>query len=372
MHKKISVNKILSNPFRDIKRYPLDEEKVKRLMDKMTKTKAGFHDNLLVRPHPTKKDYYELGYGHHRIESVRRLGITEIEPSVCDLDDAEMLLTMFDENSETTNNLSFQVFTVETAKKFLDDKLAEYKTLKEFFADTSRCHELMAPLLNLQTNSKTAEATWSQLKKTGVGGFTIFKFLNGEGVRPKLGKKYKTDLKWTQFVIEGALAILKLPDDTEDSPTEEKNGKKKGISRKAVMSFPSVTQADAFRKAVTKYPIPKEKQVKLAKKLADEGVGKRNIEQAVKKATNKKNIDRFELIEDEFKSIVIASKNLTTKISGFISLCHKNKVRELKGTKVSAGLMEIGALRKKIEKMLSMEPHNEIKSGQKLLEGDKS
>ena len=139
-HKVIPVDHILNNPFRNVKKYPLEEEKVKRLMDKMTKTKAGFHDNLLVRPHPTKKDRFELGYGHHRIEAVRRLKIKEIEPSVCNLNDSEMLLTMFDENSETTNNLSFQVFSIETAKKYLDGLLANCLTYNDVMRHAQMSH----------------------------------------------------------------------------------------------------------------------------------------------------------------------------------------------------------------------------------------
>jgi len=411
-HKKISVSHILSNPFRNIKKYPLDDAKVKRLMDKMTKTKAGFHDNLLVRPHPKKKEYYELGYGHHRIEAVKRLGIKDIEPSVCDLDDSEMLLTMFDENSETMNDLSFQIFTVETAKKYLDGILAKCLTYNDVMA------------YNVISHLITSTKAFANAKRNGTGAVIITEFLNGESVRPKRGKQYTTGLQWTQRTISSALTIIRLPDDSdeylkkleeekkkkkeeeekkaekekaekkkkrkeegkekeeeeeeeeeekeEEKEEEEKKKKKWPVSKKAILLFTSLNQTDAFSKAVQKYHLAIKKQYTLAKELADEGAGWATIERRVKKAANKKDVDRFELIGDEFKSIVTASKNLTTKISSFMSLCSKNKVRELKGVKVSAGLMEIGVLHKKMKKMLAMEPHEETETSQKLLEGGKS
>lgn len=92
----IKLKDILPNPFRDVKRNPLDEAKVAELESSINDT--GFWDNVVVRK---TKAGYELAYGHHRIAAAIRAGITEADFIVKDLDDAMMLKIMARENSET-------------------------------------------------------------------------------------------------------------------------------------------------------------------------------------------------------------------------------------------------------------------------------
>jgi ParB family chromosome partitioning protein len=39
---------------------------------------TGFWDNILVRPHPEKPGFYQLAYGHTRLEAAKRCGVTHI------------------------------------------------------------------------------------------------------------------------------------------------------------------------------------------------------------------------------------------------------------------------------------------------------
>ena len=94
---KLKLKDILPNPFRDVKRNPLDEAKVAELVSSIHDT--GFWDNVVVRKNKAGK--YELAYGHHRIAAAIKAGIVEADFIVKKLDDAMMLKIMARENSET-------------------------------------------------------------------------------------------------------------------------------------------------------------------------------------------------------------------------------------------------------------------------------
>jgi hypothetical protein len=94
---RLKLKEILANPFRDVKRNPLDEAKVAELVSSIHDT--GFWDNVVVRKNKAGK--FELAYGHHRIAAAIKAGIVEADFIVKKLDDAMMLKIMARENSET-------------------------------------------------------------------------------------------------------------------------------------------------------------------------------------------------------------------------------------------------------------------------------
>ncbi len=93
----IKLSEIKPNPNRDLKFNPFNEEKIVALMASIGET--GFWTNVIVRKSPDGKGY-EQAYGHHRIESARRSGITEADFVVRDLDENMMLKMMELENQE--------------------------------------------------------------------------------------------------------------------------------------------------------------------------------------------------------------------------------------------------------------------------------
>ena len=227
------------------------------------------------------------------------------------------------------------------------------------------------------------EGPWRRIKLHGVGHQSIVTFLNGSPSRAKRGYQCDSNMAWNAKVIEQALNILDLPDDT-DIPDEEvveikitkskkanttknesSNQKKLretkekrmsgAISRKAVTSFPKMTQATSFIKSIGKYPIPREKQIKLAKKLSEEGSGAKQIAKAVKKAAGRKNINKWELMEDDFNSIITSTKLLTTKMNKFVKACHDNKLTKLSGDAVKIGYMEIWHLANAMKAMKELD-----------------
>ena len=94
---RIAVERLRPNPWRDLRRYPLDEGRIKLLQSSIADT--GFWDNVLVRASPTEVGMYELAYGHTRVEAARRNGVAEIAAPVRMLSDEEMLSIMIHENA---------------------------------------------------------------------------------------------------------------------------------------------------------------------------------------------------------------------------------------------------------------------------------
>jgi hypothetical protein len=120
---KVSIDKIESNPHRDPVKYPVDEDKVARLMESYSKT--GFWNNLIARPHPDKEGFFQIGYGQHRLTACRRMGITEIDLEVKDMSDLDMLRVLVDENEEFnhTRTTKYIIENVEAAKKFIESHI---------------------------------------------------------------------------------------------------------------------------------------------------------------------------------------------------------------------------------------------------------
>ena len=94
---KIKLSNVKPNPNRDLAFNPYNEEKIAALMASIGET--GFWTNVIVRQSPDGKGY-EQAYGHHRIESARRSGITEADFVVRELDENMMLKMMELENQE--------------------------------------------------------------------------------------------------------------------------------------------------------------------------------------------------------------------------------------------------------------------------------
>jgi hypothetical protein len=128
---KIALSNIEPNPHRDMKRNPLDKAQVKAIAESINRNDWG--ENVIVRPHPTKKGKFQLAYGHHRDGALRSLGFKEAEFIVKEIDDWGMYTWMVDENEsqrEVTPALIFE--NIEAGINFLEPIVRECETAEEF------------------------------------------------------------------------------------------------------------------------------------------------------------------------------------------------------------------------------------------------
>ncbi len=178
----------------------------------------------------TKKGKYQLAYGHHRLEAIKKVGIEELENiPVKDLNDAMMIKMMANENlDQWKTNPKVINESVRVTKKFLDDELAKYDSWKEI-----RSNDSIRPIFDTEPQFRSA-------KGKGVGQTIILKFL---GEPP-----------WKQHMIQEALAQLK----------ESKE------MREAEEIFTTQNDAKVFRKVSKKIKIkiPEGNEKKVAKKVA--------------------------------------------------------------------------------------------------------
>lgn len=93
---KVSLTQLKPNPHRNIESYPVDEDKVRELIKSYENT--GFWGGLVCRK---VGEHYEIAFGHHRLEALRRMKFEQVEVNVKNLDDATMLRMMADKNSES-------------------------------------------------------------------------------------------------------------------------------------------------------------------------------------------------------------------------------------------------------------------------------
>ena len=95
MQETVNVEELKPNPHRNTNRYPINEQKIEELMSSYDST--GYWGNIIGRKNGAG---YEIAFGHHRLEALRRKGIKKAEIIVRELSELEMLKMMADENSE--------------------------------------------------------------------------------------------------------------------------------------------------------------------------------------------------------------------------------------------------------------------------------
>lgn len=127
---KVKLGQLSSNPFRDIKNYPIDKQKVEQLKKSIKQT--DFWDNILARE---KDGKIEIAYGHHRLMALQELYDSdyEIDIPIKELDDETMIRIMANENMEYWNgNPEVIIETIRVVKKYLE---GNPKIAKEFSDD---------------------------------------------------------------------------------------------------------------------------------------------------------------------------------------------------------------------------------------------
>jgi hypothetical protein len=171
---KIKLEYIENNPYRDLEKFPLVEDKIEQLVEIIESTR--FYNNIFARPHPNKDGFFQIAYGHHRLEALRRIGIKSIDIPVDELSDAEMIQAMVADNMKDYDNAERPIIAIESvraAKNFLDSELAKYDSWEDFERLGGFTRSLFNP-----PSGKTFKAWWKN-QKSCVGHHIIRRFLHG-------------------------------------------------------------------------------------------------------------------------------------------------------------------------------------------------
>jgi len=303
---KIKVSRIKPNPYRRMKTYPIDKNKVKRLETSIQET--TFWDNILARPHPTKKGFFQLAYGHHRLMALRNLGVDTIDIPIRNIDNATMLRIMANENLEWNQSPAVINETVHATRDFLNKELAKYETWEEAKSNSA----ITLNCINSQGFGK--------VKTKGVGQRTILKFLGGN---------------WNRSMVQGALETL---DDNM-------------VDRESVEILDTMHQGKVFRKSCKDYDVPKERQKELATKLKKGKITSRHIARETKRfiATKEGTKTQTDDLEYDFEEINKLAKKLKDRIWEFQTTLEEMGVEELQGVSTFLTITSLAFLQKQIQ-----------------------
>jgi Predicted transcriptional regulators len=344
----VKVSKIEANPHRDLINYPIAHSKIEEKKASINKT--GFWDNVLARPHPKKEGYFQLAYGHTRIEAIRELGIKEIELIIKDKTDMEMLLILADENKENEEEPSRVNETVYAVRKYINlqfEKCEKWEDLAEDITSRLFLKDLSTPTDKHHTKEGNKKIKFSNIKTKGPGAGTIYDFLGHD---------------WSKSMISESLATLNASEKTD---LEEG-----AIDIKAIESFPNNNQAVAFRQGVKTYGIKRPEQKALADKIIKNGsksekeIKKAIQEEVVQKKkstaltkTDKHKIERDaeleelkDLIEETAKSV----NSTNSKITRLLSKLNEMKVSTLSGLEITENDIYCGIL---VDTLIEFSPY---------------
>ena len=268
---EIKIKDLKPNPYRDMRNYPINREKVETLKTSILQT--SFWDNIVVRKR--KNGTYQIAYGHHRLIAVQELFNPDdiVDLPVRGLTDAIMIQMMASENmDEWKASIAVIDETVKAAKKFLEQHPEEIKKMGLRPSPEGR-----------------------------IGSIPVSKFLG-----------------WKEGRIYDSLDRLKLID--------------KGIlDATAVKAMPSERHAREFtttvkKKAKTSVPVSKPMQRKIANKITEKKPS-REIAQEVEDAVvaerfperpRPKQVTEEEKRVKEFESGVASGRNTAVELSDFL------------------------------------------------------
>jgi len=222
---KVKIKDLHPNPFRDIKNYPIDQEKVESLARSINQT--GFWDNILARKSNGK---VEIAYGHHRLVVLKRDCSPEfvVDIPVKDLDDATMIRIMANENDESWGLIPAIIHeTVRVAYEYLS---FSFDKKRKRYGKKSGLHREVFDGLS---EPKAGEA------KLSVIAWQVADWLGGN---------------WTEDRVYHSLDRLGLIE-------------KGDLDKESVESMPTEQAARDFTAAVKETKPSKETQKKVAKKI---------------------------------------------------------------------------------------------------------
>lgn len=278
---KIQVSKILDNPYRNFDRNPLIQDRIDQLKESIEET--GFWDNVVVRK-SVERGYYDLAYGHHRLQAVIECGIKHVDVPVKEISDAVMVKMMADENRmQWGNSPAATNEAIEGAQLILEEAIADSDTLADF-------RGFAGELAKLSKGWKPSD--WSRIKNSGEAGVKMIHDFLGES--------------WATGVIQSSLNVInadrtaekkaeearrleaeakKAKDESTKQKLEKKAEKAKVATEKAKASptrdeyegFRTSEQAEVFTREVRKHTMTPQERGRLAKHVIAHDTSKRSI-----------------------------------------------------------------------------------------------
>jgi len=230
MVKNIPIEQLLPNPYRNLDEKYFKESVILELIKSMQDT--GVWAGIIARPKGKK---YEIAFGHHRLEAMKRLEIKEAPIDIQEnLSELFMLKMMIYENGsgdDEGRETKVIIDEIGKAKELLEEELAKCATWKD-------CAKLELSAL-FKGGEKGFRAYIGNKRKVGTELIVNF-----------LGNAY---LKNTQHYI--------FLTDTKNKTVE--------IDIKAAELFEKPGHARAFVKYVNDEKIEKEEQMPLAERIID-------------------------------------------------------------------------------------------------------
>lgn len=207
MEKTINLNKIEVNPFNERKKVEIDEDlnKLKKVIKR-----RGFLGSLTARPHPTKKEFYQLAYGARRLMAAKLADVKGIRLDIKKLDDQEMRAISVMENAHRKEVPPLErAQLIQEFRKAEEKKLGEKITLSYLAIEFGLSEGTISMLLSLLDISKE---TLDQIEITDYASVSRAKFIGGEEM---VKRTLREDI--TQEDLSAiARTIKKFPQHKED------------------------------------------------------------------------------------------------------------------------------------------------------------
>jgi hypothetical protein len=194
MLKKVKIKNIRPNPFRNVERYPIREEKVEALI-KSFKATGGVWPVILGRE---AGSHVEIPFGHHRKTAWERVmkPSDEIEVNIMELSDTDMIKMMAHENLEEWGTSAIvEIETVAAVVKAYAEGKIELNGLPK---DTSK--SLIRFAASFIPGQRSALSTDRPYTIDSVGKFLGWVTADGHAQ-----KKVGVALTALQFIEEGIL-----------------------------------------------------------------------------------------------------------------------------------------------------------------------
>jgi len=255
---KVILDNVYPNPFRDFGINPLEASRTAALIAAVESDE--FWSNLQIRKHPSERSRYELVFGHHRLDALRKLGHKTWDIEVVEIDDDRMFNRMIDENLHQGGNSPLAMEeAVIGAKSILDWHLSNCETVEEWNEYS----------MGLRADPhEIGEPQFSNLKKTGVGKETVGLYLEG--------KVSRNNVKRILSMYEPEPAAEPKAKPSKPKP---KKDPRSVAERSASRIFSNARNAQTFLTAARNHNVPTKNLEKLATRLELDKTGYRDIEE---------------------------------------------------------------------------------------------
>jgi len=252
---KIKLKQINKNPFRDLKKYPLDTDKIKKLEKSIQET--DFWDNLLAR---SIDNEIQLAYGHHRLQALKNIygDSFEIDINVKNIDDETMFKIMVNENDswyDSTSNIdeaAEKAIDIISKKQNKDKEKVTVKDLQSFLGWSLGKAKYSITRINAVRNGKITRDTLNNIKTSSVAT-SFVNSINGakkehiEIVAKEIVKQDLSHIHVSEYTKE-RLFDLKHPtvQNKKNNITKDVKQKLKNISDRAAQTQLDISKLKDF------------------------------------------------------------------------------------------------------------------------------